>query len=195
VESDFREAPSQMLEEWLWDAPTLEALAKHYQTGESIPTSLLVQMKRASEFGKALATRHQIAIAEAALEYHGHDPANLDSDLVMRKAMERYLPFPFVDGTHYQCSYTHLTSQSALVYKYLWSQVIAKDMFSRFRVQNLSLTKTAKEYCDQVLVPGGSMPAETLVRNFLGRPFDSAAWESWLDDGGSVGKSCQDGRR
>jgi len=52
-EYDFVEAPSQLLEEWVEDAPTLQTFAKHYQTGAPIPTELVAKMKRADEFARA----------------------------------------------------------------------------------------------------------------------------------------------
>jgi len=67
-------------------------------------------------------------------------------------------------------------------YTYMWSLVIAKDMFSQFDKKNLLSPGVAKKYRDTVLAPGGSAPAGKLVENFLGRPFNNKAWTEWLNE-------------
>jgi thimet oligopeptidase len=59
--------------------------------------------------------------------------------------------------------------------------VIAKDLFTGFDVKNLSASGVARRYRDTVFAPGSSKPAATLVRDFLGRPFNATAWEQWLN--------------
>jgi thimet oligopeptidase len=63
----------------------------------------------------------------------------------------------------------------------MWSLVIAKDLFSQFDPARLLASPAATRYRDRVLAPGGSKPADALVRDFLGRPFDFKAWEAWLN--------------
>ena len=63
----------------------------------------------------------------------------------------------------------------------MWSLVIAKDLFAQFDRANLLAPAVARRYRDLVLAPGGSKPAATLVRDFLGRPFEFKAWEAWLN--------------
>jgi thimet oligopeptidase len=62
----------------------------------------------------------------------------------------------------------------------MWSLVIAKDMFTVFRNEGLLNPVTAARYRRAVLNPGGSKPAADLVRDFLGRPYNFAAYEEWL---------------
>jgi thimet oligopeptidase len=90
-------------------------------------------------------------------------------------------PFPYVEGTHFQTSFGHLDGYSAVYYTYMWSLVIAKDLFSRFDKTHLLAPAVAREYRETILAPGGSKPAATLVLDFLGRPFDFKAWEAWLN--------------
>jgi thimet oligopeptidase len=81
-----------------------------------------------------------------------------------------------------QCAFGHLDGYSAVYYTYMWSLVIAKDMFSQFDRSNLFEPNVAKRYRDMVLAPGGSVPAAKMVENFLGRPFNNKAWTNWLNE-------------
>jgi thimet oligopeptidase len=181
TEQDFVEAPSQMLEEWTWDPATLATFAKHYQTNEPIPAALVKQMRRASEFGKALGVRRQMVYAKLSLSIYDRDPKRVDTTAMVKSLTKQYQPFPYVEGTHFQTSFGHLDGYSAVYYTYMWSLVIAKDMFSQFDKANLLAPAVAHTYRDTILVPGGSKPAAQLVRDFLGRPFDFKAYEEWLN--------------
>lgn len=183
TEQDFVEAPSQMLEEWTWDPSVLQSFAKHYQTNEPIPTALVKQMKRASEFGKGLVVRRQMVYAKLSLSIYDRKPAEVNTDTMIEKLTEEYQPYPFVKDTHWQTSFGHLDGYSAVYYTYMWSLVIAKDMFSQFDRANLLAPGVAKRYRNAVLVPGGSQPANQLVEHFLNRPFNFKAWQEWLNEG------------
>jgi thimet oligopeptidase len=181
TEHDFVEAPSQMLEEWGWDAKVLQTFAKHHETGEPIPTAMVEQMKRAKDYGEGLRTRRQMVYADLSLSVYNRDPKALDPEAVMADLVKRYQPFPFVDGTHFTCSFGHLDGYSAVYYTYMWSQVIAKDLFSQFDKSDLLNPATSLRYRKTVLDPGGSKPAAQLVKDFLGRPFNFTAFEKWLN--------------
>jgi thimet oligopeptidase len=181
TEQDFVEAPSQMLEEWTWDPATLATFARHYQTNEPIPAVLVKQMRRANEFGKALNVRQQMIYAKLSLSIYDHDPKQVDTTAMVKELTNKYRPFPYVEGTHFQTSFGHLDGYSAIYYTYMWSLVIAKDMFSQFDRANLLAPGIARKYRDTILVPGGSKPATALLHDFLGRPFEFKAWEEWLN--------------
>jgi thimet oligopeptidase len=182
TEHDFVEAPSQMLEEWMRDPATLATFAKHYKTGEAIPAATVKQMNRANDFGKGLQVRRQMVYADLSLSIYDRDPAQVNMDQMVAGLVKKYQPFPFVDGTHFQCSFGHLDGYSAVYYTYMWSLVIAKDMFSQFDKNDLLSPVIAKRYRQTVLAPGGSAPAATLVANFLGRPFNFDAYQAWLNE-------------
>jgi len=181
TEHDFVEAPSQMLEEWAWDPVTLATFAKHHQTGEAIPATLVKQMKQANEFGKGIQVRRQMVYADLSLSIYDQDPKAVDPTAMMKSLVEKYQPFPFVDGTHFECAFGHLDGYSAVYYTYMWSLVIAKDMFSQFDPNHMLDPTTAIRYRKTVLAPGGSKPAAKLVEDFLGRPFSFDAYERWLN--------------
>jgi thimet oligopeptidase len=181
TEQDFVEAPSQMLEEWTWDPKTLQTFAKHYQTNEMIPTALVTRMRRASEFGKAMNVRQQMVYAKLSLSVYDRDPKDVDTTAMVKDLVNKYTRTPYVEGTHFQTSFGHLDNYSAVYYTYMWSLVIAKDMFSQFDRRNLLAPTVAAKYRTAVLAPGGSKPAATLVADFVGRPFSYKAWEDWLN--------------
>ncbi len=182
TEHDFVEAPSQMLEEWMRDPATLATFAKHHETGEPIPAALVKQMNRANDFGKGLQVRRQMVYADLSLSVYDRDPKQVNTTEIMIEKVKKYQPFPFVEGTHFQCAFGHLDGYSAVYYTYMWSLVIAKDMFSQFDRADLLSPVTSKRYRDAVLAPGGSAPAAKLVENFLGRPFNFNAYQAWLNE-------------
>lgn len=181
TEWDFVEAPSQLLEEWAWDASVLQTFAKHYQTNEPIPAELVEQMKRADEFGKGLQVRQQMFYAKLSLSCYDRNPKDIDTDVLVKTLRERYTPYKHVDGTHMQASFGHLDGYSAIYYTYMWSLVIAKDLFTRFNQKNMMDSRVAKKYRDAILAQGGSRPAREMVKEFLGRDFSFDGWKKWLE--------------
>ncbi|MCM2333255.1 MAG: Zn-dependent oligopeptidase, partial [Anaeromyxobacteraceae bacterium] len=183
TEWDFVEAPSQMLEEWIWDPAVLARFARHVETGEPIPPALVARMKAADEYGKGLQVRQQMFYAAVSLELHRRPPEGLDTTGLVADLQARYTPFRHVEGTYFQESFGHLDGYSAIYYTYMWSLVIAKDLFGEFRRAGLLDRATAARYRRAVLEPGGSRPAAALVQDFLGRPSGFEAYRAWLEAG------------
>ena len=180
TQRDFVEAPSQMLEEWTWDPTVLATFARHYQTHEPIPARLVRQMRRANDFGRALDVRQQMAYARISLSLYDRPPAQVNMDSIVTAVSRAYTPFPPMPETHFQASFGHLDNYSAIYYTYMWSQVIAKDLFSGFDQHDLFARAPARRYRQAILAPGGSAPADSLIQHFLGRPFSFVAWQEWL---------------
>ncbi len=183
TEWDFVEAPSQMLEEWIRDPAVLATFARHYRTGEPIPAGLVRQMNRAEAFGRALDVRGQMLLARVSLSLYDRPPAQVNTDSIVQAVSAAYLPYPPMPETHFQASFTHLEGYSAIYYTYMWSLVIAKDLFTGFEQANLLDPAPARRYRAAILAPGGTAPAAELVERFLGRPFSFDAWRRWLDRG------------
>jgi thimet oligopeptidase len=183
TEWDFVEAPSQMLEEWSWDPRVLAGFARHYETGEPIPGELVEQLDRATRFGRALDVRTQMSYARISLSLYDRPPAEVDTDSIVDAVTRMYQPIPPMPGTHMQASFGHLNGYSAFYYTYMWSLVIAKDLFSRFDRGDMLAAEPALRYRRLILERGGSAPAARLVEDFLGRPFSFDAWRRWLEDG------------
>jgi thimet oligopeptidase len=175
TEWDFVEAPSQMLEEWVWDEETLRSFATNAK-GEPIPVELIKKMKAGREFGKGMWTQHQLFYAALSLNVYNQDPSKVDLDKLMMKIQSKYSPFGYVDDTYFYTSFGHLNGYSAIYYTYMWSLVIAADMHSEFAKKGLRNPELAKHYRKTVLNPGGSQDAADLVKNFLGRSYNFDAF-------------------
>src|SRR5437667_3283071 len=148
TEQDFVEAPSQLLEEWSWDSDTLASFARHLETDEPIPESLVKQMRNASEFGKAIHVRRQMVYAKLSLSVYNRPPNEVDVDKFVKQFTTELLPFPYVEGAHMQTAFGHLDGYSAVYYTYMWSLVISKDFFSQFDMSDLLEPKAAARYRD-----------------------------------------------
>jgi thimet oligopeptidase len=185
TEWDFVEAPSQFLEEWATDPKTLQRLARHYETGQPIPMDMIEKLRAArdfGEYGKAMQVRHQMFYAKLSLSMYDRDPASIkDQTSFVGDIQNNYSMFKQVPGTTMQTGFGHLNGYSAIYYTYMWSQVIAKDLFSRFDTKNLLDTKTSMAYRKAVLDAGGTKPAAELVKDFLGRESSFDAYEKWLN--------------
>jgi thimet oligopeptidase len=177
TEWDFVEAPSQMLEEWAWDAAVLATFATN-EAGEVIPADLVDRMRTADDFGKGFHARTQMFYAALSLRIHEKVPADLSE--IVRETQAQYSMFPYIDDTHFHCAFGHLDGYSSGYYTYMWSLVIAKDMFSAFDRADLFAPDVASRYRDRVLARGGSGDAADLVADFLGRPYTFDAYAAWL---------------
>lgn len=177
TEWDFVEAPSQMLEEWAWDPSVLGSFATN-AAGEPIPADLVERMRAADDFGKGYFARTQMFYAALSYRLHLENP----DDLVARtrELQEQYSLFPYMDGTCMPTSFGHLDGYGSGYYTYMWSLVIAKDMFSVFDRADLFAPEVATRYRDRVLAAGGTKDAADLVADFLERPYNFDAYAAWL---------------
>ncbi|MEV7873692.1 M3 family metallopeptidase [Microbacterium sp. NPDC089188] len=176
TEWDFVEAPSQLLEEWAWDAEALAAFAVNDQ-GESIPADLVARMRTADAFGRGLEVTRQLGHATTSYRLHVDRPADLQSavDGYYRAAS----PVTPLDGSHSYAGFGHLTGYGACYYTYQWSLVIARDLLSAFG-DDLFDVDTATRYRREILEPGGTRDARELVEAFLGRESTFDAYRDWL---------------
>lgn len=169
VERDFVEAPSQMFENWTWDAGVLSNFARHYKTNEPLPKSLLEGMVKARTVGSGLETEHQIYYGIVDQTYHTAPKGEIDTtkagiDLMTKLELYRGQP-----GTMFQASFGHLMGYDAAYYGYQWSLVYAQDMFTRFEEKGLMNPEAGMYYRKKILSRGGSMDANDMLRDYLGR--------------------------
>ncbi|MDP9265021.1 MAG: Zn-dependent oligopeptidase [Chloroflexota bacterium] len=178
-EWDFIEAPSQFLEEWVSDFVVLRRFARHVETGEVIPEALVARLRAARDFGRAIFVQRQLWLSAMALQLHDRDPRDIDSTRLAYELAREYLPAEPPPDTAFEASFGHLEGYTALYYTYMWSLVIAKDLYRAF-TNGLQDAAQARRYRDLVLARGGTKPAAELVRDFLGRPYDFDAFRQWL---------------
>ncbi len=178
VATDFVEAPSQIMENWVWQKDVLSLFAKHYKTGKVIPDSLLNHMIAAKNLNSGLLMLQQVFYG--TFDFTLNDGFNVQSsdDIVAKtKELQNSITFyPWVEGTHFAGTFGHLTGYGSKYYGYMWSLVYAADMFSEFQKTSPLDPATGKRYRDCVLSKGGSDDALNLVKNFLGREPNNAAF-------------------
>jgi thimet oligopeptidase len=190
MEADFGEAPSQMLEEFIRSPQVLARFAHHYKTGEPIPAELVARMNRAGAFGRANSTAAQISYTAISYDIYKGNPKDVDLDAVTLADTKRYTLITPTAGTHMYASFGHLSSYSSAYYTYMWDKVIAEDFFLQFDHNNLLAGAAPMKYRQVVLEPGGSVSANDLVKNFLGRPQNMTAFQRWMGEefeGGGTG--------
>ena len=179
VQRDFVEAPSQMLEHWVWDARVLAGFARHHRDGRPLPASTLARLVESKHVASGLFWLRQIYFARLDLAYHGAARVT-DTDAAARE-LHPITGFPFPEGTQFQAGFGHLFGYDAGYYGYLWAKVFGDDMFTRFRDDR---DAAGRDYRRLILEPGGSVDAAELLRSFLGR---EPASDAFLADIGLAG--------
>jgi thimet oligopeptidase len=182
TEGDFIEVPSQMLEEFFRDEKLLQAFAKHYQTGEILPSETIKKMKLAGAFGRADWMRSQLYYTTLSLDLHDQNPVGLDLDRITRQLYESLQPWTWFEGNRMYASFGHLTGYSSNYYTYAFDKVIALDFFAQFDPEDLLGCDAGARYRKTVLEQGGSKPGRQMVRDFLGRDEEFSAFSDWLNE-------------
>jgi thimet oligopeptidase len=168
TEWDFVEAPSQIMEHWMWQPEVLQRFARHHETGEPIPDDLVERLVAARDLNIGLATMRQIFLGTFDLNLHA-TPDPVDIDAATRDAY-KLTGFPFFEGTHFGASFGHLMGgYDAGYYGYLWSKVYGDDMFSVFSEKGVLNPEVGRRYRNEVLAKGYSRDAIEHLRAFLGR--------------------------
>jgi thimet oligopeptidase len=162
----------------------LARFARNPDTGEGIPADMLRRLQAAESLGRASRWLRQVALSTISLEMYDRDPNGIDPSATFRTGWDRYYPLPLETGYHMEASFGHLIGYSAYYYTYVWSAVIARDLLRPFREKGtLTDRALAEKYAAEILAPGSCRPAKDLIRAFLGRDFDFAAFEAWIAEG------------
>lgn len=172
---DFVEAPSQMLENWVWDPQILKELSSNVDTGQPLPDALIQKMIAARYVDNAYFTTRQIMLATVDMDYHTEGP-NVDTTAVWAKVARETTPLPLAEGIHPEATFGHLFGYDAGYYGYLWSKVYAQDMFTAFKQGGLESPVVGMRYRQDILAPAQTYDADTLVKRFLGRPMSPDAF-------------------
>ena len=173
VQLDFVEAPSQMLEDWVYEPKVLALFAEVCPRCEVVPTPLLAQARAARDFGKGIQFSRQHLYASYDLALHGREPAD---PLALWARMEGAAPLGHVPGSLFPAGFEHIAGgYAAGYYGYLWSLVLAEDLRTAFATDRLS-PAVGRRYRATVLENGGQVEPGELLQRFLGRPLNSQAF-------------------
>jgi thimet oligopeptidase len=172
---DFVEAPSQMLENFVWQPSVLKQISSNWKTGEPLPDDLIAKMTAAKYVDYAYFTTRQIQYATVDMDYHTMGP-HVDTTAVWAKVASETTPFSMVPGTLPQASFGHLFGYDAGYYSYLWALVYAQDMFTAFQKGGIESPVVGARYRSTILQPARTLEPDVEVQNFLGRPMSPAAF-------------------
>ncbi len=170
---DFVEAPSQMLEDWVYDKRVLRLMAEVCPACKPVPDALLDQAVAARRFGQGVFQSRQHLYASYDLALYGSKPQD---PLALWAQMEGATPLGHVAGSLFPAGFAHIAGgYSAGYYGYLWSLVVATDLRTAFAADKLD-PAVGKRYRDTVLSQGSQRPPQQLVKEFLGRDFNAKAF-------------------
>jgi Zn-dependent oligopeptidase len=173
VPRDFVEAPSQMLEAWVWNKTVLDSFAADYKTKKKLPVDILKKMKAAKLALAGTTYRRQLSFGITDLVLHGMHKAGEKLDVVAasnRVLSDAFLP---VDpSTAMVASFGHLNGYDGGYYGYAWADAIAADMATVFeKSPGGFLDKDAgMKMRNEVYAPGDSRDVSVSIEKFLGRP-------------------------
>lgn len=178
VKLDFVEAPSQMLEDWVFDPQVLGLFKEVCSECKPVPAPLVARADKARHFMKGILYSRQHLYASYDLAVHGRQARD---PMALWERMEGETPLSYVPGSMFPSAFTHIaTGYGAGYYSYLWSLVLAEDMRTAFEGKKLS-PQVGRRYRETVLANGGQLPPAQLLQRFLGRPTDSRAFFRWLN--------------
>lgn len=170
---DFIEAPSQIMENWVWQPEILTVMAKHYKTGESLPDETLKKLFIGRAFEVATKAMRQLNLGEVDLALHIDFDADKDGDPIAyaRQIKAKFCPVPVWEKDAWIATFTHIFAggYAAAYYSYKWAEAIEADLFSRFLKEGILNPQTGRAYRDEVLAPVGEEEPQVLIKNFLGR--------------------------
>src|SRR5262245_40310873 len=173
VPADFVEAPSQMLQNWVWNKKVLDTFAADYRDpSKKIPAELIAKMKEAKLATVGVFYRRQFSFADIDLTLHDVHPESQPYDCVAISNPIFPKDFlPIDPNTAFVAFFGHLAGYDAGYYGYAWADAIAADMATVFeKAPKGYLDKTAgMKLRNEIYAPGGSREIDTSIRNFLGR--------------------------
>ncbi len=173
VPRDFVEFPSQVMENWMSEPEVLALYAKHYKTGEVIPTAMVEKMNEANGFNEGFRTVEYMAAAYLDMNWHTltKPDEHIDVRKFEKEAMQKIHLIDEIIPRYRSTYFAHIFSggYSSGYYSYLWSEVLDADTFNEFKkTGNIFDPTLAKKY-RKMLSQGGSKKGMDLYKEFLGR--------------------------
>jgi len=171
VSRDFVEVPSKMLENWAFDPAVLRRVSGHYKNpAEALPEKTIKKLIDAKNMDSGLVYLRQLFFSLLDIRYHTAK-GKVDTTRVYEKMMKKISLIPLSPDNHPQANFGHLMGgYESGYYSYLWSEVIAADLFGAFEASGVMNPGTGKKYRELILAPGRSYDEAGQVEKFLGRP-------------------------
>ena len=177
---DFVEAPSQMLEPWIYDPRVLAVMKEVCAACPPVPDALLAQAEAAKHHGNGVLYARQWLYAAFDLAMHGPDAPD---PMALWARMEGATLLGHVQGSMFPAGFSHVaTGYGAGYYGYLWSEVVAADMRTAFAKDRLD-PAVGQRYRRTILANGSQVRPDELVRRFLGRDGNPRAFFEELQRG------------
>ncbi len=174
--TDFVEAPSQMLENFVWQPAVLKQISSNWKTGAPLPDNLIEALVKSRYVDDAYDYTGQIFYSQVDMAYHSSGP-HVDTTAVWDKLQGELMPLPAVPGIHPQASFGHLMGgYDAGYYGYLWSKVYAQDLFTAFEQGGLENPAVGMRYRTEILEPARTYDPDVEVQHFLGRLMNTNAF-------------------
>ena len=169
---DFVELPSQIMENFAIEKEFLNTFAKHYQTGESIPSELIQRLIDASNFNVAYACLRQLSFGLLDMAWYTRTtPFEGDVRTYEKEAWKKAQVLPDIEDTCMTVQFSHIMAggYSAGYYSYKWAEVLDADAFSLFKEKGIFNKETANSFRENVLSKGGTEDPMVLYKNFRGK--------------------------
>ena len=173
VPGDFVEAPSQMLQNWVWDKKVLDTFAADYRDpSKKIPADIVKKLNDAKLANAGIFYRRQFAFASLDLALHDPHPEEMpyDSVAISNPILEKVF-LPIDPSTTFVSYFGHLNGYDAGYYGYAWADAIAADMATVFeKAKDGYLDKQAgMKLRREIYEPGDSRDVNGSIEKFLGR--------------------------
>ncbi len=170
---DFVEVPSQIMENWALEPEVLAVYARHYRTGEAIPTALVDKIRQSAQFDQGFVTVEYLAAAFLDMDWHTLASAEpVDAAAFERASLERIQLPPVIVSRYRSPYFSHIFGAgggySSGYYSYIWSEVLDQDAFQAFREKGLFDPATARGF-RAILEQGGTKDPMDLYKAFRGR--------------------------
>ncbi len=169
---DFVELPSQIFENWCYEKECLDLFARHYQTGEPIPSTLVEKIKKSANFQQGYMTLRQLSFSLLDMAYHSQDPSQIEDIKTFEKEVLKATELlPSVENTRISTSFSHIFQggYSSGYYSYKWAEVLDADAFELFQEKGVFDSKTAVSFEKNILSAGGTEHPSLLYARFRGR--------------------------
>ena len=170
---DFVELPSQIMENWAYEKPVLEKIARHYLTGETLPAVLMEKIGESRRFMEGWMSMRQLGFGFLDMAWHyGLQDLPEDVKVFERQAFEKTRLLPDCEKVCMSVSFGHLFAggYSAGYYSYKWAEVLAADAFELFSEKGVFNRETALSFRKNILEKGGSEDPDRLYKAFRKRP-------------------------